>query len=329
MTFGQSCSGYSTSERGWLTHTVSDNAMSRRLPVLKRLSMNTPPRAKIPTILRNQTCPFCGTDLADSDFTKDHLIGRRFVPKGKLQRSWNLILRACERCNNIKSDLEDDLSAITMQPDPSARFRRDDETLLREARRKAAKSVSRRTGKRVAESSETFQIRGSVIPGLNVEFKFIAPPQLDEARVHQLSCFQLAGLFYWITFNQEASRGYFWPGDFKPLQFSLRGDWGNDLARAFMRQVASWQHRVLVTAAGGYFKAAIKRHPDNAVCWSWALEWNDNVRSIGFFGLPEALEPTMKALPALAKVELKSSDGSSLKYREETPLAAADDYLFA
>ena len=42
------------------------------------------------------------------------MIGRRFVPKGKLNNQWNLIVRVCIKCNNKKSDLEDDISAISM-----------------------------------------------------------------------------------------------------------------------------------------------------------------------------------------------------------------------
>jgi hypothetical protein len=39
----------------------------------------------------------------------------RFVPKRSFAKGWALIIRSCLRCNNEKSDLEDDIAAITLQ----------------------------------------------------------------------------------------------------------------------------------------------------------------------------------------------------------------------
>ena len=115
---------------------------------LKNLSGN---RA---VVLKNETCPYCSCCLDASLRTKEHVIGRRFVPKGKLDGQWNLIVRACRPCNCLKADLEDDLSAISMQPDSWGQFANPDPRLATEAARKAEKSVSRRTGKQVELSSE-------------------------------------------------------------------------------------------------------------------------------------------------------------------------------
>jgi hypothetical protein len=60
--------------------------------------------------LDNVTCPYCGTALTSKTRTKEHVIGRRFVPVGSLDREWNLILQACGPCNRHKADLEDDIS---------------------------------------------------------------------------------------------------------------------------------------------------------------------------------------------------------------------------
>lgn len=68
-------------------------------------------------VLRNVACVYCGTSLTKETTTRDHVIGRRFVPKGKFAARWNLIINACEPCNNGKAELEDDISAITLQPD--------------------------------------------------------------------------------------------------------------------------------------------------------------------------------------------------------------------
>ena len=65
-----------------------------------------------PTRLDNVTCPYCRDRLSQVNRNEDHVIGRRFVPKGKLNGQWNLIVCACEECNTHKSNLEDDISAI-------------------------------------------------------------------------------------------------------------------------------------------------------------------------------------------------------------------------
>lgn len=70
-----------------------------------------------PVRLHNVVCPYCGATLASDSTTKEHVVGRKFVPKGPLENEWNLILNACRPCNNQKADLEHDISAITMQPD--------------------------------------------------------------------------------------------------------------------------------------------------------------------------------------------------------------------
>ena len=69
-------------------------------------------------VLRNLTCPYCGDRFdPETSAAKEHVIGRRFVPRGCFAGQWNLILNACERCNRNKGDLEDDISIITMMPD--------------------------------------------------------------------------------------------------------------------------------------------------------------------------------------------------------------------
>src|SRR6266550_9402360 len=100
--------------------------------------------------LDNRTCLYCGlAEAEENPFTVEHVVGRRFVPKGSLDKSWALIGNACLRCNSRKSDLEDDISAITLQPNLGERHA--DPLLEAEAARKAKGSVSRRTRKRVGE----------------------------------------------------------------------------------------------------------------------------------------------------------------------------------
>ncbi|MGH6937809.1 HNH endonuclease, partial [Hypericibacter sp.] len=168
----------------------------------------------LPILIDNETCVYCNAPLDVSSRSKEHVIGRRFVPKGKLDRQWNLILWSCKRCNGQKAELENDLSAISMQPDASGAFEEADDVLASESRRKAANAVSRRTGKRVAESVEHITFNAALAPGFGLKFDLTAPPQADSQRVFTLARMHTMAFFYWITFDQSKKRGYFWPGGF-------------------------------------------------------------------------------------------------------------------
>lgn len=278
--------------------------------------------------LPNQTCVYCGTQLTDDTSTKEHVVGRRFVPKGMLHQSWNLIVRSCRICNGRKSDLEDDLSGITMQPDSFGRYPTDDAVLIVDARRKAAKSISRRTKKSVKESGEALSLRASSGSGVSMSAAFIAPPQPDETRAFELARMHLSALFYWVTFDAPSNSGRFWLGEYMILNAALRADWGNVTQRAFAAAVVGWEPRVLIPgSAGGYFAAVIRKHPA-ATCWSWALEWNCNYRLTGFFG---------ERTPAFALVDSFPQPETRLLYRDarkvvglrrDVELAQQDDLLF-
>lgn len=276
--------------------------------------------------LRNGTCPFCGARLESLPSDEDHVIGRRFVPKGVLKASWNLVVRACKKCNGMKSTLEDDISAITMQPDAYGQAARNDARLLAEAERKAA-STSRRTRKPVGRSQETIGMEAPLFGG-RFRFNGTAPPQIDDDRAFELARMQLAAFFYWITFNKESGLGGFWPDGFHPVMSVRRADWGNVLMRGFADHVASWEPRVLATAAEDYFRVAIRRHPE-AETWSWALEWNSSFRLIGFFGAREPAQAVVDGLPHPEVVDIPSSPTSGFRYRVEVSLPDDDDQLFA
>lgn len=280
------------------------------------------------TLLNNVTCPYCGGELDRKSATKDHVVGRRFVPKGTLDGGWNLILRACKECNSGKADLEDDLSAITMQPDAAGVHATDDVRLVAEASRKARKSVSRRTGKTVAKSRETMTFKMPF--GANVEFTFtaIAPPQVREERAFGLARLQLAAIFYFVTYNYETKLGGFWPGSFYPLSVARKSDWGNEHLRTFSEQVKHWEPRFIGTLANGYFRGALRRHP-NAMAWSWALEWNQSHRVAGFLGELAPVQALVDEHALLDPRQLAMSGNDNTRYRTEVPLQEDTDALFA
>lgn len=278
--------------------------------------------------LDNRSCPYCGKTLIKNITDKEHVIGRRFVPKGKLEGQWNLILNACTNCNNIKSELEDDISAITMQPDALGRFGHEDATGKSEAARKAKNSYSRRTRKRVKESREQIEARLPLGPGIKCSIQFVGPPQVDDNRVFQLAYMQLLGFFYWLMYQDDKRLGYCWPGGFHPIQLTNRSDWGNPVNRAFADAVRDWEPRVRGVNADEFYKIAIRKHP-RAACWSWALEWNQALRITGLCGDPKTAQDFIASLPKHTGEVISKESNATISYRKETPLSQnEDDNLF-
>jgi hypothetical protein len=281
----------------------------------------------LPIVLDNETCVYCGTELTLSSVTKEHVIGRRFVPKGKLEGQWNLIVRACKPCNGKKSGFEDDISAISMQADAWGRHALPDHILTQEAARKARGSISRRTSKPIKDSLEKLKIKGLLAPGAEFTFDLTAPPQIETKRIFELARMQLMAFFYLITYNQKTKRGGFWLGSFFPVLEAIRSDWGNPVHRAFMDAVVNWEVRVLAIGADGFFKVAIRRHPAE-VCWSWALEWNCKYRIVGFFGEHEQAQAVANTFPPLEWITLIKGHNYNDHYRFEVALEEEKDNLF-
>ena len=244
---------------------------------MKQLNLMPPHKT---VTLKNCTCVYCGKELTPAQTTKEHVIGRCFVPKGKLNSSWNLIANACLLCNNAKSDLENDISAITMQPDAWGRHPIDDQVLASEAVRKGRNSISRRTKKPVQDSTEVIDLKVQLGPGIDFTFTFTSPPVIENHRLYELARLQLTGFFYLITYSNVTRRGGYWLGEFCPLHEAVRSDWGNPVHVGFMNAVATWEPRILAIGADGYFKVVIRRHP-SAICWSWGLEWRSEERRVG------------------------------------------------
>ncbi|MER8671081.1 HNH endonuclease [Mesorhizobium sp. M1156] len=280
-----------------------------------------------PITLDNRTCVYCGDVLSPSTISREHVIGRRFVPKGKLNGQWNLILNACQGCNARKADLEDDISAITLQPDAWGRYAHDDIGAIEDARRKANNAGSRRTRKAVKDSGEEMKLDGTLGPGVDISFRFSGPPQIDDNRAFELARLHLTAFFYMQTYNRETRRGGYWLHGYHPVATATRSDWGNALMTAFMRTVEPWDCRVLAISADGFFKLITRKHP-TAETWAWALEWNRNRRLIGFFGELEPAQAIFDSLPRLTAHTVYQAPNESLSYRTDVALKEDKDTLF-
>lgn len=284
-----------------------------------------------PIRLNNRACVYCETAFGPGrERTKEHVIGRKFVPTGAFDGQWNLIVWACQPCNNIKSTIEEHVAAITMQPDLLGKPAIDDPRLSDEAFRKGKGSISPLTGKPVARSMESMAFSSAIMPGIKASFSFTGPPQLDEQRAWALARYHIAAFFYMITFNHDDRVGSGFPGNtFGTLCIAPRRDWGNVLLRQFQCTIADWPWRVQGIGADEFFKVMIRRAPNELKLWSWALEWNASHRVTGFFGDHALIQKMFDRMPKLPCHAVKGEDGSVLTFREEVPLSDEDDMLFS
>lgn len=276
--------------------------------------------------LDNISCPYCGSLLAGKRSTVEHVIGRRFVPKGTMNACWNLILRACEDCNARKAGLEDDISAITMAPDMAGRYAESEAVLRDEAERKGRGSLSRRTRRPVIESHERVRIKMPFGPG-HMTAEFTSPRQVDMQRIYDLARLQLMAFFYFVTYQKDEKRGRFWRVGFHPLEHVVRSDWGNLTLMAFADAIADWDYRLILVSAEGYYRTLIRRHPTTD-CWAWALEWNRNYRVVGFFGDRDAAQQIVNTFPEMQVTTIHETPTRFLRIRQDVPLREEDDKLF-
>jgi len=279
--------------------------------------------------LKNRSCAYCGRAFdAGCAATREHVIGRRFVPKGCFDGQWNLIVNACEPCNREKADLEDDISVISMLPDLAGRYPVDDPRLVSEVERKAGKAMSRKTGKAVARSKEEKHFEFPIVGG-TLTYDVEAPAQIDEDRLFRLAQFHFAGFFHLITYNEAARCGRYMTGAFAPLIATRRADWGNPQMRWFMDLVRDWDLRIHALGADGFFKMLIRRPHDGRGVFAWALEWNQSFRVLGFAGDRDAIETLGRTVPALV-ADMQLGGGERwVRVRADTPLLDAEDDLFA
>lgn len=234
-----------------------------------RPSEYDPEKPNIPIHLHNVSCPFCGISINENNKTTEHVIGRKFVPKGSLENTFNLILYACKNCNNLKADLEDDISAITQLCSPN-------KTILPEHRKnKAAKSLSRLTNRSVKDSNEDISVSGSLGPQIEMNFGLISPPQIDHRRAYELARLHAMAFFYLLTYNEDENKGYWWNGDLAGIECVNHQDWGNHRSKMFMDLTHDWISGITQITAQNNFKISIKKSPETNLL-AIVLEWNQS-----------------------------------------------------
>lgn len=280
-----------------------------------------------PDVLDTVFCVYCGRRLTPETETKEHVIGRRFVPRGTLANSWNVITKACLGCNSKKADLEDEVSALTLQASGDGTYVDSDPLLFAEAQRKGAGARSRKTGRPLLASRERITATGDLNSLGSMTLDLVAPPAVAPDRVAQLAAFHFQGFFSRLTYRPVDRRGYFPPKGSRiaTLLWSVRSDWGNSTLLAFADEVRKWAPRLWLDAAEGYFRAIICRAPSDSPLWGWALQWNKNYRVIGLAGTPDSMRSFASRLPKLTMTQLNPTT----RIRVEVPLGDREDKLFA
>jgi hypothetical protein len=274
--------------------------------------------------LRNHNCIYCCRALTRATRTREHVIGRHFVPRGRLDI--NLIAWACDQCNNDKSDLEDDISVISMLPAIVQSHPSMDERSA-DIARKLQSAFSRRTGKLVRDSQETITIKGQIFPGLTATIKMMSNPQTDPERVGRLAFYHIRAFHYFTTYRKDTKQGWGVPGVFAVAGDYRRPDWGNERARSFMNVTMPWYPRFVLKGKEAFFQVMIRRRlPD--ILWSWAIEWNQSYRVFGFYGDEKLVENALEQIPILKLKSIVEEPNETIRIREDVALPEADDILF-
>lgn len=274
--------------------------------------------------LRNHNCIYCCRPLTKAVRTREHVIGRNFVPRGTLDI--NLIAWACVECNNDKSDLEDDISLISMLPAIARSLSSMDERSA-DIARKLRSAISRRTGKLVRDSQEKLTIKGQVFPGFTMAFDMVTNPQADPDRVSRLALYHITAFHYFTTYRKETRVGEGIPGTFAAAGDYRRPDWGNERARYFTNVTKAWDPRFVLKGKQAFIQTIIRRRlPD--LLWSWAIEWNQSFRVFGFYGDQKLVEEALAQLPILKLKSIAKEPNSYIRIREEVALFEGDDILF-
>ena len=204
--------------------------------------------------------------------------------------------------------------------------------LVTTALRKAERTFSRHARKPVSDSHEESTMEMPLGPSGKVSFGFVAPPQINDKRAFALAFMEATAFFYLLTYDSSRRVGHLWQGSgFFPVDLAARSDWGNPVQRWFMTAVSTWPWRLLSVAANSFFKVAIRRCHEDSL-WSCALEWNEGVRIVSFFGEESAARSVAADMPGLfpgSEEPLIRLPNRITRFRFEIPSKSEDDGLFS
>lgn len=293
----------------------------------------------------NRLCPYCGTNLHildEKEINVEHVIGRRFLPKGFLDGEWNLIVKACKKCNDEKARLEGGISVISLiDPIPA---KSESAEIKNELERKLGKEDAitgrHRGGANHPETNKPIALSGIKekiefsLPNLKACFGLSGPPQAMNSEL-LLSTYHIQG-FYYLIANLEPNDAYptkassdkclFLASNLVAPLFSLKkADWGNVSAQELIFRTSSWKTCFILVTGKGFFKCIMRKDPSKTKSpVFWALEWNNNLRVIGMIREPGQPDMVEQNLPTPNFINIDSFT----RICEEIPINEHEDRLF-
>lgn len=273
----------------------------------------------------NQHCLYCGEFVgADSSIESDeeHLIARRFVPKGLMENTFNFSFRACKPCNGRKADIERHVSSVTLLSSPAVAL---NEKARRSAERKAVQDFHPETRVRMGDAIERQTVEFK-LGGASLKFGFTGPSPAAKNFIPELASYHIQALFSLLTMpgNHLTDEIRILPLDqFQVFDSYPHADWGNPQLVEITQRAATWPCWRTIETGDGHFRACLRRSENSG--WFWALEWNKSLRIVGGINHPGEKCPIFEKLPIL---EWKALPDGSGRFREEQGSPDLGDLLF-
>lgn len=280
--------------------------------------------------LSNQFCFYCGEFVGfntkiKSD--KEHLIGREFVPSGFISdKDFNLIFRACVKCNNEKSNLERHISTVTLFNCPERFINEELNSIALNKSNKDYHPDNR--GKFVSDSfvKSKISLFSSVI---NINAEFVGPPQLNEEYVEDLAYRHMQGMFSLLSSENPCDPTGVGTKLLPFAHFHLLGifpknDWGNPQISYLIERTSGWEQLCLINVAEGFFKIKILRAMHEHEGWFWALEWNKQLRVVGAIANGLAINEIYADMPLLTWSPWVKNGDRQIRYRRQNPIGDID-----
>lgn len=262
----------------------------------------------------NQHCLYCGAFVGAGstvESNEEHLIGRKFVPKGTMENAFNFSFRTCRPCNAEKARLEGHVSSVTLLGSPSVDV---DENARRSAERKAVGDTHPETGMKMGEAIERQAVEYKFGPA-TFTFGMIGRSPAAKDSVPLLASFHIQALFSLITKagNDASGEVRLLPlNQFHVFNSYPHTDWGNPQLVEITQRAASWPCKVVIRSGDGHFLACLRRSDKQG--WFWALEWNKSLRIVGGINFEDETTPLFENLPILVWRPLPDGSG---RIREE------------
>lgn len=282
----------------------------------------------------NPLCLYCGRWVGESSTlssNKEHLIAREFVPKGAFGdgNAFNFIFRACERCNNEKSDAERHISSVTLHNSIS----QGNNLIYADiALRKASKDYHPdKRGMLVKDAGDQHSLAAAFGP-VQLTATLTSPPQLNRDFVERLCFMHMQGLYaYLFTDNYviESDVDLLQKQDFLFYASFVHSDWGNPALQEVTKRSEELNCVLNVNTADKNFKAIVYQETDERGALFWALEWNQYLRVIGGISKNRSMPTVLSNLPQSTWGEwFMGDDGLETRVKNEISLSDDDDTLF-